>query len=289
MNSDRSAEFWNRFDDRIGAWQITVESVAETEGSVLAFGRRDDQPVVLKVIKDRCEEWRSGAILDAFDGRGTVQVYEYVDGAMLLERLDPGLSLARLASAATDDLGTALLAQTIRKMSPRKHLEGVPTVNDWGKGFERYMASGDPRIPRRLVAAACRIYSELCGSQTHVRLLHGDLHQGNVLLDSQQGWLAIDPKGVIGELEYEVGAALRNPHDKPELFADPTRLRKRVERFERELGLDPTRVLSWTFAQAVLAAIWAIEDGLRDKTANGWVALAETIRQMIRAGSARPS
>ena len=42
-------------------------------------------------------------------------------------------------------------------------------------------------------------------------LLHGDLQHYNVLLDKDRGWVAIDPKGVVGELEYEVGALLRNP------------------------------------------------------------------------------
>ena len=32
----------------------------------------------------------------------------------------------------------------------------------------------------------------------------------NVRFDSGRGWLAIDPKGVFGELEYEVGAVVRN-------------------------------------------------------------------------------
>jgi streptomycin 6-kinase len=40
-----------------------------------------------------------------------------------------------------------------------------------------------------------------------------DLHHYNVLSDSGRGWLAIDPKGLVGEVEYEVGAAIRNPID----------------------------------------------------------------------------
>jgi streptomycin 6-kinase len=51
----------------------------------------------------------------------------------------------------------------------------------------------------------------LCSSQRYRRLLHGDLHHGNVLHDSERGWVAIDPKGVLGEPEYEIGVALRNP------------------------------------------------------------------------------
>jgi streptomycin 6-kinase len=157
----------------------------------------------------------------------------------------------------------------------------VPTAKDWGKGFERYAASGDAQVPKHLLSAADRVYSELCGSQTRVRLLHGDLHHYNVLLDAERGWLAVDPKGVVCELEYEVGAALRNPYERPELFAGPWIIRKRVDYLARELSLDPTRVLSWAFAQAVLSAIWLIEDGLRVEAGNAWIALANAIRPLL--------
>lgn len=48
-----------------------------------------------------------------------------------------------------------------------------------------------------------------------------DLQHYNVLFDDARGWLAIDPKGVVGEVEYEIGAILRNPIERPDLFAAP--------------------------------------------------------------------
>ncbi len=51
---------------------------------------------------------------------------------------------------------------------------------------------------------------ELLLSQGEPVLLHGDLHHYN-LLQHQDTWLAIDPKGVVGEREFEIGAFLRNP------------------------------------------------------------------------------
>lgn len=90
MKSVDSRELWRRVEDRMAAWRVVVECTRETESSILAFGRRDDRPVVLKVIRNRGDEWRCGEILEAFDGRGTVRVYEHVEGAILLERLIPG-------------------------------------------------------------------------------------------------------------------------------------------------------------------------------------------------------
>jgi streptomycin 6-kinase len=88
-------------------------------------------------------------------------------------------------------------------------------------------------------------------------------------------------KGVIGEIEYEVGAALRNPSERPDLFADPAVIQRRVERFTRELGLDAARAQSWAFAQAVLAAIRGIEDGIRVEPDRGWLALAALLIELL--------
>lgn len=41
-------------------------------------------------------------------------------------------------------------------------------------------------------------------------MLHSDLHHENIL-SSERGWLAIDPKGVLGKREFEVTAFMRNP------------------------------------------------------------------------------
>jgi streptomycin 6-kinase len=276
-----ATEVWSRLDDRMAAWHVAVERVQETENSVLAFGWRDRQPVVVKIIKNNSDEWRSSQILDAFEGRGVVRVYDSVDGALLLERLIPGDSLVGMALSDSDDRATAILAATIGRMSPRNEPGKVPTAKDWGLAFQRYRASHDQQVPVHLLSHAERLYSELTESQTRVRLLHGDLHHDNVVLDDDRGWLAVDPKGVIAEPEYEVGAALRNPFDRPVLFADPVTIHKRVDRFARDLALDAARVLSWAFAQAVLSAVWTVEDGLEITPDHNGIVLATAIASEI--------
>lgn len=67
---------------------------------------------------------------------------------------------------------------------------------------------------------------KLAASQDETTLLHGDLHHYNVLSDVRRGWLAIDPKGVIGEVEYEAGAIFRNPNEMPDLFTIAKRCRE---------------------------------------------------------------
>lgn len=66
-------------------------------------------------------------------------------------------------------------------------------------------------------------------------LLHGDLYPDNIL-SSQRGWLVIDPKGVIGEREFELAAFLRNPiYDFPK-GSDYKKLEKRrILQFAQEI------------------------------------------------------
>ena len=122
----------------------------------------------------------------------------------------------------------------------------------------------------------------MCSSQRAPRLLHGDLPHYNVLFDWTRGWLAIDPKGVIGEIEYEIGAVLRNPIERPGLFILPSITERRLQQFRRKLNLDSTRALRWGFAQAVLSAIWEIEDGVIVDTANPALRLAYAIQPMMK-------
>ncbi len=91
----------------------------------------------------------------------------------------------------------------------------------------------------------------------------------------------MDPKGVVGELEYEVGAALRNPYDRPDVFLERATLERRVEGLARTLDLDAGRMLAWGFAQAVLAAVWAVEDGFAVGPTHPGIGLANTVRPML--------
>ena len=271
-----------RLEERIRDWNVIVQETIETPSSVLAFGTRYNQPVVLKVLRHPGDEWRSGEVLNTFDSRGVVRVYEYTEGALLLERLIPGTSLAGMALDGRDSKATEIIAEVIQRMSPSSSsLKGIVTVEDWGNGFQRYLTSGDTQIERTLVVTAQQFYAELCTSQSARKLLHGDLQHYNILFDRERGWIAIDPKGVIGEIEYEIGASLRNPYENPELFTNRAVIEARLKTFVAKLNLDEHRALAWGFAQAVLSAIWEIEDGSRINDKNASLMLADTIRPLL--------
>ena len=273
----------DRVADRIRTWRIVVSHQIETDRAVLVFGRQDDRAIVLKVVNSPGDEWPAGMIQAAFDGRGAVRVYDQIEGVVLLERAMPGHSLVPLVARGDDEEATRILARTICAMSTAKAITestDVPTVADWGASFEKYTRSGDRMLPLPLVSEAAATYSDLAASQGPARLLHGDLHHENVIFDATRGWLAIDAKGVIGEVEYELGAALRNPLDHPAVFKDEGVIARRIRIFAEELTLDPKRIAGWAFAQSVLAAIWAIEDGLEVSSDHPWIALAARLRTL---------
>ena len=261
---------------------MTIEHVQETRTSQIGFGRRGDEPVVLKLSTVMGDEKDSGAIAAAFAGRGMVRVHEHLPGAALLERLTPGTSLADVVNAGDDERATDALAQVVsslRRTNPS--VDGYPTVEQWGLGFERYSESGDYQIPGELVADAHARYRNLCSAQGARRLLHGDLQHYNVLADDKRGWVAIDPKGVVGEIEFELGAALRNPREIPDLYATTSAIERRVGQFASALRLDAARILEWAYVQGVLSAIWTTEDDGFVSPIDPALCLAATIRPML--------
>lgn len=252
-----------RLEEHIRQWDVTVEGIKKTETSLMAFGARRNQRVVLKVARNEGEEWRSGELLAAFNGKGLVRALEYRDGVVLLERLKPGNDLSSLSMNGRDDEATEIIAAIIGRMSSmRASVNGIKSAGDFISEFQKYRHSCDNLMPPDMIDKAEWIFSQLCESQTDVRLLHGDLHHYNVLFDSQIGWVAIDPWGLRAEIEYEIGASLRNPIDAPDLLAKTDTVIRRLEIYERRLGLDAHRAVRWAFSQAVLAALWPTEEGV---------------------------
>lgn len=243
----------------------------------------DGTEAVLKVGVPNPELRTEAEALRRFDGRGAVRLLaaDLERGALLLERLRPGTTLLALED---DRRATEHAAQVMAAWRGVRAPEGVfPTVRGWfRRGFRRLRdrhAGGSGPFPEELLAYAEGRSRELLDSMTGVQLLHGDLHHWNVLAARRAPWLAIDPKGVIGEPEYEVGAFLRNPI--PDVLAYPDlrgALARRLDQFADLLGYERERMVAWGATQAVLAACWSLEEGHRNWVE--WVRVAEAIRAL---------
>ena len=247
-------------------WSLTVlpPFVPLSYNYVAPVVRADGTAVVLKVGFPGRELRTEIAALQLYDGHGIAQLLDAdADrGALLLERLVPGTPLARLADDAE---ATSIAAQVMRQLwRPVPPDHAFPTVADWAAGLSRLRArfgGTTAPLPTPLVEQAEQLFAELIGSMGDPVLLHGDLHHDNILMAQRQPWLALDPKGVVGEAAYETGALLRNPAGRVLQAPDPRRMMaRRIDQLAAELGFDWERIRGWALAQAVLSAWWSIED-----------------------------
>jgi len=230
----------------------------------VAFVRRGAQPLVLKLLPPGSDEWRSGEVLTHWDGLGAVRLIEQAPGAVLIERARPGDDLSAMVQAGRDDAATLILCEVMRQLN-RSAPAGTSfrTIADWGQGFARNReAALRLGVDAGLIDQAAALFHQLCETQAEPVVLHGDLQHYNVVRDADRGWLAIDPKGILGEAGYEVGAMLRNPTADQALCADSKIIDRRARLICAELGYDYGRVVGWCFSQWVLAVLWAIQDNL---------------------------
>jgi streptomycin 6-kinase len=224
---------------------------------------RDGAPAVLKAGVPGADLEREIAALRLYDGDGICRLYEADPSgcAFLIERHLPGAMLSTLA-AKDDDEATRIAARLMRRLwrpAPPEH--GFQMLAGWAEGLRRLREQFDGDtgpFPRRLVERAERAYGELHDAEA-ATLLHGDFHHGNVLTAEREPWLAIDPKGVVGDAGYEVGAFIYNAL--PANAADVGRtVARRIELLAEELEMDRAEVIGWGLFQAVLSSWWTYED-----------------------------
>ena len=76
-------------------------------------------------------------------------------------------------------------------------------------------------------------------------LMHQDFHGGNVLL-SERGWLAIDPKPLVGEREFDVASLIRDRRP-----TTKAAMERRLDYLVERLDLDRERTRGWAIAHAL--------------------------------------
>jgi streptomycin 6-kinase len=219
---------------------------------------------ILKLGVPNVETVTEIAALNHYGGQGCARLCESdpEGAALLLERLQPGTMLVAVTGDEEATRIAAAVMQQLWRPAPRCH--AYPTVADWGQGLRRLrteFGGGSGPFPETLVDLAESLFAELLASQATPVVLHGDLHHYNILQAEREPWLAIDPKGVVGEPAYEVGALLRNPLPQVATWPELERVQaRRVALLAEMLGFERQRIVAWGIAQAVLAAWWSYED-----------------------------
>jgi streptomycin 6-kinase len=116
-----------------------------------------------------------------------------------------------------------------------------------------------------ILVQAAAAAARLLASQREIVPLHADLHHENILDFGERGWLAVDPKRVIGERTFEYTILFCDPDlglphltiaRRPEIFA------QRLSTVSQTARLETRRLLLWILAWAGLSAAWQIGDNL---------------------------
>jgi streptomycin 6-kinase len=245
-------------------WSLTLGDPfeAETTSYVLPAQRADGTPTVLKLIYPHYPETpfaQEVAGLRMWDGCGIVRLLEADAeiGAQLLERAMPGTAALDLGEADALPIAANVLLRMwsapatphpeIKTLAEQARIWATEIERDWneaGEPYERDLLERATSTLRRLADLVDRRRAD------ELVLIHGDLHHGNVLRAQREPWLAIDPKPMLGEREYDVRAPLCDRRDA--LFASPdpsAHLKRRLDALLRGLGLvNPRLALEWAFA-----------------------------------------
>jgi len=269
MHGTDGTEWLRRVPDIVAdcarRWSLALDPTPlESNYGYLAPGTRaDGSPIILKVSFPEREFFTGVEALRLYDGRGCVRLCELdlSAGALLLERLVPGTMLSDLPD---DEEATTIAARLMRRLwRPAPAAHSFPTIADWVLRMEEAprLVGPDRPFPLKWSEHALGLFHELAATAAEPVLLHGDLHHYNILAAQREPWLAIDPKGVVGEPVWEVGAFVFNnlPEDLEPARTVPL-LERRLTVFARELGCDRERLRAAVIARTVLSGFWSLED-----------------------------
>lgn len=232
-------------------WSLTLDApIDDVSCSYVArVSRADGTSAVLKVAMPHMGGEHEIRGLRFWDGDPTVRLLaaDEDQGAMLLERCEPGTPLRALPEYEQDVI-IARLLRRLWRVPPAQHL--FRPLSALMRHWSRETLAQTEQWPEQrpdmgLVQEGLRLFSELPATAPTEVLLATDLHAGNVLRAKRELWLAIDPKPFVGDPVYDATQHLFNCRTRLRSDADVT-----IRSFADLLGVDPKRVRLWIFARA---------------------------------------
>ena len=221
--------------------------------------QRNNVPVVLKISCDKQLIQNEYNALRHFNGQGSVRVLDthMKFNSLLLEQANPGNTLK--------DRYINNIQHTIKIYSDIvKQISTCPTPSESFPHMKEWCAVIDNLdnkiIKQNHIDKAKELKEYLLSSTEAEYLCHGDLHLENIIQQNEQ-WISIDPKGILGELAFEAaGFDLidKSDWDNPDDIS--TILTTRASLLAKNLDLDQNRLLSWVYLRALISAQWFIED-----------------------------
>lgn len=250
------------FDHYLRTWNLSPDGEPiVTPGSHLLPVRWQGVAAMLKIAHTP-EEKLGGRLLSWWAGDGAAQVFAHDHTAVLMERATGPGSLMRMALNGQDDEASQLACATVARLhAPRASPPaGLLGLDVW---FKSLWSAAEHQAG--VLSDCAAMARALLAAQQDVVVLHGDVHHDNILDFGARGWLAIDPKRVMGERCYDYVNLICNPD--LATCSDPQRFSRQVEVIAQAAGLSRQRLLQWVVAHAGLSAAWFLEDQERERAA----------------------
>jgi streptomycin 6-kinase len=263
-----------------GRWGLTnAKLIAETFSSrIFKVRLPDGTPAVVKHLKpfDDVEDELRGAHLLAWRcGEGLVRLLEVEGSSMLLEYAGDTM-LSHALEQDGDRAATEIAAGVMARLHSPSSRPAPPDLQPLRQRFADLFRKAEGEAGRRSpYVQAAAVAERLLSDQRDVKPLHGDLHHENIM-HGPRGWLAIDPKGVLGDPAFDAANMFYNPLDRDDLCLDAERIAGMAEVLARTLGQSPHRILDHAVAYGCLSAAWHAGDG-NDKDENRELAVAAAV------------
>jgi streptomycin 6-kinase len=245
-------------------WSLTKSTpVADTpRSSVFRVEQNGRNFAALKILKPVVyeEEGRGADLLAWYAGEGAATVFDRHGHTIFMEWLD-GVPLSQAVRQGRDDEATIAIATLVSRLhQPRgEPPEGMQPLRERFQTLFDTDVRAWPHTARDLYARANGIAIRLFDKPAAVVPLHGDLHHDNIL-SSGRGWLAIDPKGLLGDPAYDLANIFLNPVGSADVAAHPKTIAARADILSERLGYNRKRILGWAAAHAALSACWNLAD-----------------------------
>jgi streptomycin 6-kinase len=248
-------------------WSLTKSTpIAETPRSwIFRVEQNGRNFAVLKILKPSVaiEEGRGARLMNWYGGDGAATIFDIHGDTIFMEWLDGG-TLGDAARSGHDDEATIAICTVVASLHRPRADPAPDGLLPLRERFEALFNTDTriwPNTSRDLYARASGIARKLFDKPAPSMPLHGDLHHDNIM-SSDRGWLAIDPKGLVGDPTYDVANVFLNPFGATELAANPRRINALADTFGARLGLDRKRVLGFAAAHCGLSACWNLADGI---------------------------